>query len=60
MGTTLPPTRSDLDPQALLRLLYRSGATRTNPETVAEPFDLPPDAWMRHAKAVLGDGLLGA
>lgn len=50
LGTVIPISLLDQEPGTVLRLLYRSGATESEPDVVAEMVGVPPGAWSDEAK----------
>lgn len=56
LGTVLPLDLVDLDPSAVLTMLYASGATKTDPDVVAEMVGVAPGAWTTAAREAIQAG----
>jgi hypothetical protein len=53
LATVLPLAMLRLDPTSILTLLYRSGATHSEPQMVADMLGLPPSTWLEAAEAAV-------
>lgn len=53
LGTVLPLAVLRADPDAVLCLLYRHGATGSDPDQVAASLDVPRGAWLETARAAV-------